>query len=81
MLSVVGKIYARILVHRVCRVTGVLIDDEQGSFRAGRGYVDQIFSLKQTGEKAREKKPRVYAGFIDWRRHTIRLIGKLCGKC
>ena len=27
--------------------------------------VDQIFTLKQIGGKAREKKPRVYVGFID----------------
>ena len=33
-------------------------------FRAGRG-VDQIFTLKQIGEKAREKKRRVYWGFIN----------------
>ena len=30
LLSVVGKIYMGILVDRVCRVTGVLIDDEWG---------------------------------------------------
>ena len=45
-------------------MTGDLIDEEQGGFRAGRGYVDQIFTLKQIGEKAREKKA-VYVGFID----------------
>ena len=27
--------------------------------------MDQIFSLKQIGEKAREKKYRVYVDFID----------------
>ena len=48
----VGKIYAGILVDIVCRVTGGLIDDEQGRFRAGRGCVDQIFTLNQIGEKA-----------------------------
>ena len=48
LLSVVGKIYAGILVGRV---TEGLIDDDQGSFRAGRGCVDQIFILKQIGEK------------------------------
>ena len=50
------KIYAGILVDRVRRVTGSLTDDEQGSFRVGMGCVDQIFTLKQKGEKAREKK-------------------------
>ena len=55
MLSVVGKTYAGILVDRVRRVTDGLIDDGQGSFRAARGCVDQIFTLKQIGEKSREK--------------------------
>ena len=52
LLSVVGKIYADILVDRVRSVTGGLIDDEQGGFRAGRGYVDQMFTLIQIDEKA-----------------------------
>ena len=60
----VGKIYPGIL-DRVCRVTRGLIDNEQGGFRAGRGCVDQIFTLKLIGEKAREKKCRVYVGFVD----------------
>ena len=53
-LRVVGKIYAGILVDRVRGVTGGLIDDEQEDFRVGRGCVDQIFTLKQIGGKARE---------------------------
>ena len=59
-----GKIYVGILVGRVCRVTGDLVDDAQGVFRAGRGYVDQIFTLKQIGEKTREKNSRMYVDFI-----------------
>ena len=59
------KIYAEILIDRICRVTEGLIDDEQGSFRAGRGCVDQNFTLKPIDEKAREKKRRVCVGFID----------------
>ena len=57
LLSVVGKIYAGILVDRVHRVTTGLIEDEQGGFRAGRGCVDQIFTLKPIGS--------VDVGFID----------------
>ena len=45
LLSVVGKIYAGVLVDRVHRVTGGLTDDEQGDFIAGRWCVDQIFIL------------------------------------
>ena len=37
LLSVVGNIYAVILVDRVCRVTEGWIDDEQEGFRVGRG--------------------------------------------
>ena len=54
-LIVVGKIRAGILLDRVRRVTGGLTDDEQGGFRAGRACVGQNFTLKQIGEKAREK--------------------------
>ena len=68
----VGKIYAGILVDRVRKVTRSLIDDEQGGFKAGRGCVDQIFTLKEIGEKARVKKRRVYVGFID--------LKKACGR-
>ena len=40
-----------------------LDDDEQRDFRSERGWVeDHIFTLKQIGQKAREKKRRVYVG-------------------
>ena len=46
-------------------MTEGLIVEEQGGFRAGRGCVEQIFTLNQVDEKAREKKCRVYVGFMD----------------
>ena len=58
LLSLDEKIYAGILVDRVHRVTWGMIDDEQGGFRTGRGFVDQIFTLKQIGEKARKKNAK-----------------------
>ena len=42
-------------------MNGGLTDDEKGGFRAGRGCVDQIFTLKKIGEKKR----RMYVGSID----------------
>ena len=45
-------------------MTWGLIDDELGGFRVGRECIDQIFTLKQIGEKAQEKNA-VYVGFID----------------
>ena len=59
-----GKIYVGILVDRVRRMTGDLIDDEQGGLRVGKGRVDQIFTLKQISEKTREKNI-VFVDFID----------------
>ena len=55
LLIVFGKIYARILLGSPQSDWG-LIDEEQGGFRAERGFVYQIFTLKQMGEKAQEKK-------------------------
>ena len=49
----IGKVYAGILVDSA--VTWSLSDDEQGGFRQGRGFANQIFTLKQISEKAREK--------------------------
>ena len=46
-------------------MTEGLIDDEQRRFRAGRECVNQIFTLKQIGEKAQKKKGCVYVGFMD----------------
>ena len=45
-------------------MTEDLIDDDQRGFSSGRGCVDEIVTLKQIGEKAREKKRRVNVGFM-----------------
>ena len=52
---------------------GCLIEDEQGVFRSGKGFEPQIFTLEQIGEKAREKKRRVYVGFIDFEKAYDRI--------
>ena len=56
LLSMVGKIYVGIPVDRVHWMTGELIGDEQGGFRGGWGFVDQVLTLKQIGEKEKSKK-------------------------
>ena len=63
-------------------MTRSLIDDVQGGFRAGRECVDQIFTLKQIGKKAREKKLRVYVSFIDLEKtyDRVKVIGWGIGK-
>ena len=56
-------------------MTEGLIDDEEGGFRAGRGCIDQIFTLEHIGEKAREKKCRVYVASGSWVVGAIRSLG------
>ena len=41
-----------------------MIDNEQGGFRAGRGCVDQIFTLKQIPRR-HKKNCKVYVGCVD----------------
>ena len=43
-------------------MTEGLIADEKRGFSAGRGCLDQIFTLKQIGEKAQKKKCSVCVG-------------------
>ena len=65
LLNVVGKIYARIFVDRVLTVTEGLSDDDK-----------QIFTVKQKGNKAREKKI-VYVGLMDLGRKACGSGGRL----
>ena len=51
-LSAIRKIYTGILEDRVHRMTEDLDDYMQGGFRIKNGCVNQIFALKQEGEKA-----------------------------
>ena len=65
LLSVVGKVYGRVLINRIRRGTDKYICDEQGGFRQGRGCVDQIFAVRQVCEKFLEKGKEVYWAFMD----------------
>lgn len=66
LLSIAGKILARIILNRIITY---LVDDiypeSQCGFRAGRGTVDMIFSLRQVAEKVREKNQELYMVFVD----------------
>lgn len=65
LLSVIGKLYGRILIGRITAVTDCAIGEEQGGFRRGRGCVDQIFSVRQVCEKAVERGKEVFWAFMD----------------
>ena len=65
LLSVVGKIYGRILIERVKVVTDGSIGEEQGGFKEGRECVDQVYTLRMLMERFRDKKIDLYVCFLD----------------
>ena len=46
LMSVVGKLYGRVLINRVVKGTEAAIGEEQCGFRKGRGCIDQDFCSK-----------------------------------
>jgi len=65
LLSVVGKLYGRVLINRISGATECAIGDEQCGFRRGRGCVDQVFAVRQVCEKAIERGKEVAWAFMD----------------
>ena len=65
LMSVVGKLYGRVLINRVMRLTEERVGEEQGGFRKGRGCMDQVFTLRMIGEKCLEKQREVFVCFLD----------------
>ena len=51
LLSVVGKVYGRVLINKIRDKTEVLITEVQGGFRRGRGCTDQIFIVRRICKK------------------------------
>ena len=65
LLSVVGKVYGRVLINRIRDKTENVIVEVQGGFRRGRGCTDQIFTVRQICEKYLGKGKDVYFAFLD----------------
>ena len=65
LLSVVGKLYGKVLIRRISDSTEGVICEEQCGFRRGRGCVDQIFAVRQVCEKYLAKGKEVFWGFMD----------------
>ena len=65
LLSVPGKVFAKAILNRLKPRTEQLLWESQCGFRRGRGYTDQLFSLRMLMEKAREYHQSIYTCFID----------------
>ena len=55
----------RIVLNRMIEVVDSIYSESQRGFRAGRGTVDIIFTMRQTQEKCREQNLDLYMVFID----------------
>jgi sorting nexin-29 len=65
LLSIVGKVYARVILNRLQLLAERVYPESQCGFRAGRSTTDMIFSLRQLQEKSREQGQPLYMMFID----------------
>ena len=65
LLSIVGKIFARVILKRLQTLAARVYPESQCGFRAGRSTMDMIFSLRQLQEKCREQRKPLYMAFID----------------
>ena len=65
LLSVIGKVYGRVLINRIRDRTESVIEEAQGGFRRGRGCTDQTFIVRQLCEKYLAKRKDVFFAFMD----------------
>ena len=55
LLSMVGKLFGRVLINRIKDGTEDVLMEKQCGFRRGRACVDQIFVVRQVCEQYLEK--------------------------
>ena len=65
LLSIVGKVFARVILIRLQKLAERVYPESQCGFRSKRSTVDMIFSIRQLQEKCRERNMPLYVSFID----------------
>ena len=65
LLSVVGKLYGRVLIKRVWARTECAIGEEQWGFRPGRGCMDPVSAVRQVCEKHLQNGKYVFWAYMD----------------
>ncbi len=65
LLSIVGKVFARVVLYRLKVLAERVYPEAQCGFRSQRSTIDMIFSLRQLQEKCREQRQPLYIAFID----------------
>ncbi|XP_035692546.1 uncharacterized protein LOC118427017 [Branchiostoma floridae] len=65
LLSIAGKIFARILLDRLLTVAEEVLPESQCGFRPSRGTTDMIFCARLLQEKSREQRQPLFLVFWD----------------
>ena len=65
LLDVMGKLYARIINHRLQAVVEGSVADSQCGFRACRGCVDMVSCVRQLVEKTIDHHNKIFLLFVD----------------
>ena len=63
--SIVGKVFARVILIRLQKLSERIYPESQCGFRAERSTIYMLFSLRQLQEKCREQHMPLYIAFID----------------
>ena len=86
MLSVVGKLFGRVLIKKVRARTECAIGEEQCGFRQGRGCMDKVFAVRQVCEKYLANGKDVFWAYMDFEkaydtidRHGMRQMLRVYG--
>ena len=65
LLSVLGKVFARVILPRLQILADRIYPESQCGFRSGRSTTDMIFSVRQIQEKCREQNRPLHIAFVD----------------
>ena len=65
LLSIVGKVYTRVVLAHLQQLAERVYPESQCDFRTEHSTVDIIFSLRQLQVKCREQQKPLYIAFID----------------
>ena len=65
ILSVVGKLYGRVLIKIIRAGTECAIGEVQCGFIQGRGCTEEVFAVRQVCEKYLENEKDVFWAFMD----------------
>ena len=59
-MSIPGKVYGRVLIERVRSETESNVGEEQCGIRNGRGFIDQVFVMRELAERFESKGKNMY---------------------